>query len=68
MFAPAGLAVTTLGLHEAAWILRGLHQRSGSLVEYTVDWQQDWRSPDQRAKLLVWEAFVSAAAHGDSHG
>ncbi len=34
MFAPAGLAVTTLGLHEAAWILRGLRQKIGSLVEY----------------------------------
>jgi hypothetical protein len=67
MFAPAGLAVTTLGLHEAAWILRQLYQKIGSFVEYTVDWQQDWRSSNPPTKLLVWEAFVSEAAHSDTH-
>lgn len=67
MFAPVGASVTTLALHEAAWILRGLREQIGAILEYTVDWRQPWRSSNGTARLLVWEAFVSSSAHGDTH-
>jgi hypothetical protein len=67
MFAPVGAFVTTLAIHEAAWILRGLRDRIGATIDFTVDWQRPWRSGKGKAKLLVWEAFVSSLAHGDTH-
>lgn len=62
MFAPAGASVTTLGLHEAAWIMRAIRAECAQL-QYTLDWTL-W--PRDKT-LLVWEAFVSGVAHGASH-
>jgi len=67
MFAPTGACVTTPAIHEAAWILRGLRDRTGTTLDFTVDWRQPWRSSSGAARLLVWEAFVSSSAHGDTH-
>lgn len=67
MFAPAGASVTTLALHEVAWILRSLQQQIGSILGFTIDWRKPWRSSSGAAKLLVWEAFVSSSAHSDTH-
>jgi len=63
MFAPAGAAVATLGIHEAAWILRAIHRQTH---EYTLDWNA-WPPEGATRALLLWEAFVSGAAHGDTH-
>jgi hypothetical protein len=66
MFAPAGAAVATLGLQEAAWILRQLRDRVRALPRYSLDWRA-WPPEGAAPHLLVWEAFVSGTAHGDSH-
>lgn len=66
MFAPAGASVTTLGIHEAAWVLRALHDAASGLLTYTLDWR-GWPAQDQSQKLLLWEAFVSGPAHSDTH-
>lgn len=66
-FAPAGAAVTTLGIHEAAWILRAVRDRCANRMAYTLDWQQ-WPPQAKTGQiLLAWEAFVSGNAHGSSH-
>jgi hypothetical protein len=56
--APAGGYVTTLGLHQAAWILRAVHTAGVSL---TVD-SKDWPPPDHTRALFCWEAFISRGA------
>lgn len=66
MFAPAGAAVTTLGVHEAAWILRAIHDHLRPVLEYSLDWGA-WPPQDETRRLLLWEAFISGAAHGDTH-
>lgn len=59
--APAGAAVTTLGLHQAAWILRAAFAVAGSTHDFTTDWNR-WPG-DGRPLFFCWEAFVSRAAH-----
>lgn len=59
-FAPAGGYVTTLGLHELAYLLRRLKIRVPS-VRTALDWSA-W-SASTAPPLLVWEAFVSGHAH-----
>jgi len=59
-FAPVGAAVTTLGLHQATWIL-GRISSATVTHEFTTDWR-DW-PPGNRRLLLLWEAFVSGPAH-----
>lgn len=66
MFAPAGAAVATLGLHEAAWILRQIRERVPAPPRYSLDWCA-WPPEGEVPHLLLWEAFVSGAAHDDSH-
>jgi len=66
MFAPAGASVTTLGVHEAAWILRAIGDRALGVLTYTLDWNT-WPPVGDTRSLLVWEAFVSGAAHSPSH-
>jgi hypothetical protein len=61
--APAGLAVTTLGLHQAAWILSTLRAtREHVCFAHRIS---DW--PCQVQTLFCWEAFVSERAHSDDH-
>ncbi len=60
--APAGLAVTTLGVHQSAWILRRLAQQFSCSVRLTLDYHL-WPPRDGTPILLLWEAFVSGAAH-----
>jgi hypothetical protein len=66
MFAPVGAGVTTLGVHQAAWILRAVGDKAGDLLEYVTDWRQ-WPPLDGSPRFLVWEAFVSGNAHSLSH-
>ena len=66
MFAPAGAAVATLAVHEAAWILRAIHARANPVLAYTLDWGE-WPPSEEARRLLLWEAFVSGPAHGTSH-
>lgn len=64
MFAPAGAAVTTLGVHESAWILKRLRTSLPPDTTLTFDWTTGDYSPGQ---LFIWEAFVSSTAHSDTH-
>jgi hypothetical protein len=65
MFAPAGSAVATLGLHQAAWILRRLFLSCGEACAFTLDWAK-WPPESSRPLLFCWEAFVSQEAHSAS--
>ena len=65
MFAPVGAAVTTIAVHESAWILRRLRASLPAKMQLSMDWRPAWHSPPQ--KLFVWEAFVSSTAHSDTH-
>lgn len=65
MFAPAGSAVATLGLHQAAWTLRKLFLSCARECAFTLDWEE-WPPADSQPLLLCWEAFVSQGAHSAS--
>jgi hypothetical protein len=61
--APAGGYVTTLALHQTAWLLRRLHAACSEACDLTVD-PARWSQPEQeRPVLFCWEAFVSGPAH-----
>lgn len=63
VFAQAGAAVTTLGIHEAAWILRSIKSDSSVRLTYTID-PADWGSLHKQSQVLfIWEVFVSGSAH-----
>jgi hypothetical protein len=64
--APAGLAVTALGLHQAAWILRRIQQSCGAFVGFTVA-PTAWPPNSETTILFCWEAFVSQGAHSATH-
>lgn len=66
MFAAVGASVTTLGIHEAVWILRALRDTTHSRLQYTFDWTL-WPRNVEAPYLPVWEAFVAGAAHGRAH-
>jgi hypothetical protein len=66
MFAPAGAAVATLGVQAVAWILHQIRDRVGVVLQYSLDWNA-WPGEGNARSLLLWEAFVSGAAHSDSH-
>jgi hypothetical protein len=65
MFAPAGSAVATLALHQAAWILRGLFRSCREGCTFTLDCAE-WPPTGSRPLLYCWEAFVSQEAHSVS--
>lgn len=66
MFAPAGAAVATQGLQEAAWILRHLRDRVSDPPPCSLDWCT-WPPQDGGPRFLLWEAFVSGQVHSSSH-
>jgi hypothetical protein len=57
-FAPTGAAVTTLAVHQAAWILREIRADNIRFTLAVSDWPPT--GPDQI--LFCWEAFVSGPA------
>ena len=59
-FAPAGGYVATLGLHQAAYILKYVAAQLGGSVRFTVD-PHAW-PPRGDPVLFCWEAFVSGNA------
>lgn len=61
--APVGLAVTTLGLHQAAWILQRMVSTCRGLADLTLDANR-WPPREGKPVLFLWEAFVSGDAHG----
>lgn len=65
--ASSGAYVATLGIHQSAWILRGLHESSSGKCEFTLDWRRWWPPSDSQPILFCWEAFVSGPAHSDEH-
>lgn len=64
MFAPAGAAVTTIAVHETAWIFKRLRASLPVETTLTFDWESKRHLP---GRLFVWEAFVSLTAHSDTH-
>ena len=64
--AAAGLTVTALGLHEAAWILARIAECCGNSVEFRTD-ATSWPPSGRGPVLFCWEAFVSGQAHSDNH-
>jgi len=64
MFAPPGATVTTIAIHETAWILKRLQLALQPQPTLTLDWESNWQAPGQ---LFIWEAFVSSNAHSDTH-
>lgn len=64
MFAPAGAAVTTLGVHESAWIFKRLRVALPADMSLTFDWTISDHKPKE---IFIWEAFVSSTAHSDTH-
>ena len=63
--AHAGLSVASLGIHQAAWILREIRVKFEH-CRVTVDVSQ-WPPSRGQATLFLWEAFVSNAAHSNDH-
>ena len=61
LFAPAGASVSTLAIHQTAFILKGILD-SGRMHNLTVD-LSEWRASKKRPCLFLWEAFVSGDAH-----
>ena len=66
VFAQAGATVATLGVHQAAWILRTIYPCGANHIEFTTD-SSMWLPSDSRQVLFCWEAFVSGDAHGNDH-
>jgi hypothetical protein len=66
MFGQAGATVTTLGMHQAAWILQKIYKGGNSGYEFTTDYSK-WPPPHDHKMLLCWEAFVSGGAHSKEH-
>lgn len=64
--APAGLAVTALAVHQAAWILATLRRTCKGEGAFTTDWKA-WPPTIEKQMLFCWEAFVSGKAHSDLH-
>jgi len=64
--APVGLAVATLGLHQAAWILRRIADSCGVSIRFETDIEA-WPPSESYPILFCWEAFVSDKAHGRTH-
>ena len=63
---PAGLAVATLGLHQAAWILRRIVGSCGTSIRFETR-ATSWPPSGTLPILFCWEAFVSENAHGRTH-
>ena len=64
--APPGLTVASLGLHQAAWILRWIADHCGGSVDFQVA-PTAWPPDPGAGMLFCWEAFVSGAVHSESH-
>jgi len=64
--ASVGAAVATLGMHQAAWLLRRLFESCGGMCTFTLDCQK-WPPNTSRPVFFCWEAFVSGSAKGTSH-
>jgi len=62
----AGLAVATLAIHQAAWILMMLRsfKNTGHVFTSAIE---SWPPLGATRTLFCWEAFVSGQAHSDSH-
>lgn len=58
-----GAYTTAIGIQLSAWVVRALAPRAAATHDLTTDWLS-W-SPAERSRpvVLLWEAFVSKAAH-----
>lgn len=65
--APVGLTVSTLGLHQSAWILSAVRSALGSEAKHIAFAHEADAWPAGQRTLFCWEAFVSGSAHGDHH-
>lgn len=65
--APPGLAVTTLGLHQAAWLLSEVRRLLGDAAAHVQFAHEAGAWPSTELTLFCWEAFVSEKAHSPDH-
>ncbi len=59
-----GATVLATALAQVPWILRDIREKITSTVTPTLDWNT---FDSRKAKLFLWEVFVSGEAKGDSH-
>ena len=64
--ASVGLTVTSLGLHQAAWILRHVCEQCGNSVNFQVA-PDAWPPGPEATIVFCWEAFVSGPAKSETH-
>ena len=63
----AGGYTTAVGIQQAAWIVRALAVSAKTTHELTTDWHRWPESNGERPLVLLWEAFVSKAAHSPTN-
>lgn len=61
--APAGGYVTTLAVHQTAWLLSKLYATCARVCQVAVDAPSWYHRGTKGPVLFLWEAFVSGAAH-----
>jgi len=66
VFAQTGATVATLGIQQAAWILRTIHPCGANHFKFTTD-SSTWPPSDNHPVLFCWEAFVAGNAHANDH-
>ncbi|CAN5654099.1 hypothetical protein BH24ACT22_BH24ACT22_06730 [soil metagenome] len=62
--AQAGAYVTTLSMHQAAWVLREIYCSCGGTCTFMLN-PQDWSPNKSRPILFCWEAFVAGSSKGE---
>jgi hypothetical protein len=63
----AGAYTTAIGIQQAAWVVRALAPRSAATHKLTTDWTSWPPAESARPVVLLWEAFVSKAAHSPTN-
>lgn len=62
----AGAYTTAIGIQQSAWVVRTLASRAAATHDIATDWHSWPPAEELRPVVLLWEAFVSKAAHSPS--
>jgi hypothetical protein len=65
--AGAGAVTTAIGVQQSAWVVRALASGTKATHDITTDWHSWPPAERSRPIVLLWEAFVSGAAHSPSN-
>lgn len=63
----AGAYTTAIGIQQAAWVVRALASRAATTHDIATDWLSWPPAEGPRPVVLLWEAFVSRAAHSPTN-